>query len=211
MRYRQHTYFWLSCTTSGGFALIKKGPDEFSLQLVILLLIFFVIYLFAGRLRVDFPDIQDHSKAAERIASGSMLYRDHISYINTYHYPPVFLYTLGGIYYLFGVNILIVKGVLAVFNILAGLLIYIIARHAFDAKQALFALLLFLANPLTISAVYIGYCDNFVVFFILLSIYMLIRERPLLAGAALAVAFMSKPFPVLFLFCLLYTSDAADE
>jgi len=89
VRYRQHTYFWLSCTTSGGFALIKKGPDEFSLQLVILLLIFFVIYLFAGSLRVDFPDIQDHSKAAERIASGSMLYRDHISYINTYHYPPL--------------------------------------------------------------------------------------------------------------------------
>lgn len=165
-------------------------------------MVFFVIYLFAGSISYDYPDFQDHSKAAERIASGSLLYRDHISYFNFYHYPPVFLYTLGGVYYLVGVNFLIAKSFLAVFNILAAVLLYIIARDALGERAASFSLILFLVNPLTFSAVYIGYFDNFVVFFMLLSIYFLLQNRPLPGGIALAVAFMSKPFPLLLLFVL---------
>ncbi len=167
---------------------------------IILLAIFFALYLFAGSLRFDFPDFQDHSKAAERIAFGGMLYRDHISYLNVYHYPPLFLYTLGGIYYLTGVNFMVAKGLLALFNVLAAALVYLIARNVLKERYALSCLFLFLINPLTFSTVYIGYFDNFVVFLMLLSIYFFLKNKPEPAGAALAAAFMSKPFPVLLFF-----------
>ncbi|MCX9014207.1 MAG: glycosyltransferase family 39 protein [Candidatus Methanoperedens sp.] len=166
-------------------------------EILIILVIFFVLYLIAGNIRYDFPDFQDHSKAAERIAGGSLLYRDHISYFGTYHYPPVFLYTLGGFYYLFGVYPFIAKGLLAFFNILAALLLYMIANRFYGKKYAVLSSVLFLVNPFTFSAVYVGYIDNFVIFFMLLSIYFLLKDMPLSGGIALATGFMSKPFPVL--------------
>jgi len=167
---------------------------------IILLAIFFALYLFAGSLRFDYPDFQDHSKAAQRIASGSMLYRDHISYFNVYHYPPLFLYTLGGIYYLTGVDFMVAKGLLAIFNVLTAALVYLIASNVLEERYALSCLLLFLMNPFTFSTVYTGYFDNFVVFFMLLSLYFLLKNKPAPAGAALAAAFMGKPFPVLLFF-----------
>jgi 4-amino-4-deoxy-L-arabinose transferase-like glycosyltransferase len=167
---------------------------------IVLLAIFFVLYLFVGSLRFDFPDFQDHSKAAERISFGSMLYRDHVSYLNVYHYPPLFLYTLGGIYYLMGVDFMLAKGLLAISNVLVAALIYLIARKVLEEKFALSCLFLFLINPLTFSSVYVGYFDNFVVFFMLLSIYFFLKNKPAPAGAALAAAFMSKPFPLLLFF-----------
>ncbi len=173
------------------------------LKVITILSIFLVLYLVAGSLRFDFPDFQDHSKAAERIARGEVLYRDHISYLNVYHYPPVYLYTLGAVYYVTGVNFMVAKGLLALLNVMAAALIYLIAKGAFEEKYASFCLLLFLVNPLTFSAVFVGYFDNFVVFFILLSFYLVLKNRPAPAGVALAAAFMSKPFPILVLFVFL--------
>ncbi len=169
--------------------------------LVALVVVFFVFYVFVGSLSFGFPDFQDHSKAAERIARGELLYRDHISYLGVYHYPPVFLYSLALVYYLVGVNLLAAKVFLAVFNLLSGILLYLLVRD-YLGENVFFVVFLFFVNPLTVSAVYVGYFDNFVVFFMLFSVYFLLQGRPFLAGFLLAVSFMSKLFPVLVLFVL---------
>lgn len=167
--------------------------------MAVLLFIFLVLYLFAGSLNYSLPDFQNFAKAAERISQGKLLYRNHIRYLNIYHYPPVFLYGLGGVFWLFSSSFFTAKAFLAVFNVLSGMIIYLLARESLNEKYSLICLLVFLLNPFTFTAVYAGYFDNFVVFFILLSIYLLSRSRPVWGGTALSAGFMSKLFPVILL------------
>lgn len=167
--------------------------------MALLLFVFLVLYLFVGSLNYSLPDFQNFAKAAERISQGELLYRDHIKYLNVYHYPPVFLYSLGGVFLLFNSSFFTAKAFLAVFNVLSGILVYFLTRGRLNERYSLVCLLIFLLNPFTFTAAYAGYFDNFVVFFILLSIYLLNRGRPVWGGAALSAGFMSKLFPVILL------------
>lgn len=138
--------------------------------------------------------------AAERIAHGQLLYRDHVRYgVSVYHYPPVFLYTLGTVYRLFGVRFLLGKAVLVLSTVLSAAVIYGIVTDRYDRHRARLAAGVFLVNPVTLVAVYAGYFDLFVVFLTLLSIYVLRRGHPGSAGGLLALAVLSKPFPAILL------------
>ncbi len=167
--------------------------------MVVLLFVFLALYIFVGSLNYSLPDFQNFVKAAERIAQGEMLYRDHIKYLNVYHYPPVFLYSLGVVFWVFNISFFTAKAFLALFNVLSAFIVYLLARERLNDRYSLSCLLIFLLNPFTFTAVYAGYFDNFVIFFILLSIYLLDKSRPLGGGASLAVGFMSKLFPVILL------------
>ncbi len=167
--------------------------------MALLLFIFLVLYLFVGSLNYSLPDFQNFVKAAERIALGEMLYGDHIRYLNVYHYPPLFLYSLGAIFWVFNSSPFTAKAFLAIFNVLSATLVYLLARERLSEKYSMICLLIFLLNPFTFTAVYAGYFDNFVIFFILLTIYLLDRSRPVWGGAALSAGFMSKLFPLILL------------
>ncbi|MFO7968119.1 MAG: glycosyltransferase family 39 protein [Archaeoglobaceae archaeon] len=179
-----------------------QGESCFNKQtrrIILLLFVFLVLYLIVGSLNYSLPDFQNFNKAAERIAHGELLYGDHIKYLNVYHYPPFFLYSLGAIFWVFNSSPFTAKAFLAVFNVLTGTLIYLLARERLNEKYSMICLLIFLLNPFTFTAVYAGYFDNFVVFFILLTMYFLNRYKPLLGGAALSAGFMSKLFPIILI------------
>lgn len=159
---------------------------------------FFGIFILIGSLSYSFPDFLHHSVAASRIAAGEVLYRDHIRYINVYHYPPIYLYTLGALYAITGVDMLIAKGLLAASTVSTAILLYFLCRQLLNENRAWLTTVLFLLSPLTFIGVYGGYFDPFVTVFVLASLVCILANRPLLAGVLLAVGVLSKPFPLLF-------------
>jgi hypothetical protein len=160
-----------------------------------------------GSLNHAFPDFLDHVHAAGDIAAGGVLYRDHVEHINVYHYPPVYLYALGGTFAALdavgllgsaGAQRLAAKTVVALSTVAAAWVLFHLAAALADRRRAWLATVAFLANPVTLVGVYGGYFDAFVVVFVLLSLLLVVRDRPSLAGAAMALGFMSKPFPAVF-------------
>lgn len=170
-----------------------------SRRVLALLALFFAIYLVSGAAGSGFPDFQDQHKAGERIAEGQVLYRDHVSHLQVYHYPPVYLYTLGGVYALLGPDPLVGKAVLALTSVAVAGVLYLLTRREIGERAAVLTTGLFLLNPLTFSVTYVGYFDNFVVLLVLVAIWFALKGRDGLSGAALSLGFMSKPFPLVLL------------
>lgn len=164
-----------------------------------LLALLFALSLAAGAAGSGFPDFQDQHAAGKRIAEGEVLYRDHVSHLQVYHYPPVYLHVLGGVYALLGPDPLLGKAVLALSGVAAAGMLYLAARRLYGERAALLGLALFAVNPLTLAATYVGYFDLFVMALALASLLLVLRGRPGSGGAALGLGFMSKPFPVLLL------------
>jgi len=167
-------------------------------RLAAVLAVFLGLYVAVGSLSHAFPDFLDHAKAAARIADGQVLYRDHVEHINVYHYPPVYLYSLGGVYALVGSDLLVAKTFLALCTVLVGWTLFQLADRLGGPRLAWLATGLYLVNPVTFVGVYGGYFDAFVMLFVLLSFFLVLAGRPWLAGAAMALGFMSKPFPAIF-------------
>lgn len=180
-----------------------------SAMLVAVLVGFFLLYLGIASLSripglplaIDglSPFVVVHA-AAERIANGQLLYRDHVRYgVSVYHYPPVFLYTLGAVYHLFGAGLLLGRAILVLSTVLSAAVLFGLVADRYDRRRAWLATGVFLVNPVTLVAVYAGYFDLFVVLLALLSIYVLHRGHPGMAGGLLALAVLSKPFPAILL------------
>lgn len=173
------------------------------------LVVFFGLYLALGNLNqlavlpFDLPHFSafpPKHAAAARIARGQLLYRDHVRYgANVYHYPPVFLYTVGAVYRLVGVRVVAGKAVLALATVLCGAVLFALVDDVFDRRTARVATALFLVNPVTLMAAYASYFDPFVVFFALASLAALVRGRPGASGGLLALGVLSKPFPAVLL------------
>lgn len=156
----------------------------------------FVALVAVGSLNYGFPDFLDHTTAAARIADGELLYRDHVEHINVYHYPPVYLYSLGAVYAVVGADPLAAKALLALSTVVTGWLAFSLAERWRGRRTAWVCLGAFLLNPLTAVGAYGGYFDPFVTCFLLASVVLLTEERSSLAGITLALGAMSKPFPV---------------
>lgn len=171
------------------------------------LVVAFFVYLALGNLHqvtnlpwglTHFSDFYVKHKAAERIAEGQLLYRDHVRYASgVYHYPPVFLYSLGAVYRLVGARLVVGKAVLSLFTVLCAAVLFPLVEIHRDRQTARLATGLFLASPVTLVAAYAGYFDPFVAFLLLLSVYALLRGHPGVAGVVLGLGVMSKLFPAL--------------
>lgn len=176
-------------------------------RLLAVLGVFFGVYLAVGSLSHAFPDFLDQTHAAADIAAGQVLYRDHVEHINVYHYPPVYLYALGGLYAVLdavgllggvGAERLVAKAVVAAATVLVGWTLFAVTDRLSGRRRAWLATGLYLLNPVTFVGVYGGYFDAVVMLFVMLSILLVLADRPWLAGAAMALGFMSKPFPAIF-------------
>ncbi len=95
---------------------------------------------------------------------------------------------------------LIEKSFLFVFDVLVGLLLYVIAQEATGSEQtARYALVLWMFNPLVIlSEAVHGAYDVLPTFLVLAGIFLLLKGRPLTSGLSLGLGVVAKLFPALF-------------
>ena len=189
-------------------------------QTVICILLFaFVLRLCVGTLYSNYFDITWYRTWALGFQDG---FFDAYTRLDTgryaLDYPPLYLYCLYVVgqlykylpiadYWMF--DMLAMKMFPILFDVLAAGLFYLVCRKQSETLGVL-AAALWALNPSTVfNSAHWGQTDGLMVFLLLLSFYQIERDRPFLGSVLFAVACLTK-MQCLY-FCLLYTSDAADE
>lgn len=108
-----------------------------------------------------------------------------------YSYPPLFLYTLYPFYQIGGVYSASIPILLS--DALTAPLIYLIARRFANEKISLLAGVSYAISPFfLLYEGYLWYSSQPMTFFILLSLYLLLIERPILSSVTFALAVLFK-------------------
>ncbi|UCE12710.1 MAG: DUF2029 domain-containing protein [Candidatus Heimdallarchaeota archaeon] len=184
-----------------------------------------VIHLFFGLIYHNPVDFVLQFEAAKEIAQGKLLYRDigeieiNGDLLPRPQYPPLYLYTLGLLISLIGVDTFtwqMAKVFLIAMNLAVGVLIYSIVLnyvHPHPRSQliALVALNWFLINPSTLGIILGGYHENFMLLFVLLGIIFLRKSHYFLSGFCFGLSLLVKPIAGVYMLPLLiwgfYTHD----
>lgn len=188
-------------------------------ELLVVLASSFLMQLILSLLYHGPVDFFIHFDAARQISEGKILYYT-VTAANTIgtfpypDYPPVYLYLMGFLFYLFGPSKILMKLVLCIFNIFCAVILYYICLDMkLSTRQALSAVILFLFHPSSLTMVISGFFDNFPVFFILVSFYFIhIREyqsekkrqfSAVISGITVGLGIMVKLFPAIMIFVII--------
>jgi hypothetical protein len=117
-------------------------------------------------------------------------------------YPPIFPLFIVGVYRTLAAMqlqgpstfIFLFQGLMSIVDIVNLVLLYHIVRRASSSRAATTAALVYAASPL---AVYfsLGWYDPLAVLLLLAGLYLLIKERPAVAGAVVGLGILVKLFP----------------
>lgn len=176
-----------------------------------------VIQLFLGLIYYNPVDFVLQFEAAKEIAQGKLLYRDigeieiNGDLLPRPQYPPLYLYTLGLLMSLIGVDIFtwqMVKVFLIIINLAVGVLTYFIVLnyvqpHPKSKLIALLALNWFLINPSTLGIILGGYHENFMLLFVLLGFILIRKNHYLSSGFCFGLALLVKPIAGVYILPLL--------
>ncbi|MFW9904144.1 MAG: hypothetical protein ACFFFH_07425 [Candidatus Thorarchaeota archaeon] len=190
-----------------------------NLKLFLLSLLFnLIIHLVLGFIYYNPVDFVLQFEAAKKIAQGQLLYRDIGDFVTDYgtlpkpQYPPLYLYTLGLVIAIVGVETFtwqMVKVFLIIFNLLVGILIYVIVLDCLHPhpKGHLFALAAFnwfLLNPSTLGIIFSGFHENFMLFFVLLGFFLLRKDHYTVSGVCFGFALLVKPIAGIYMLPLVF-------
>ncbi|MFX1538644.1 MAG: glycosyltransferase 87 family protein, partial [Promethearchaeota archaeon] len=198
--------------------LPSKSPFNEDIKLLLISLLFnSIIHLILGFIYFNPVDFVLQYEAAKKIAQGQLLYRDIGEFVTDSgtlprpQYPPLYLYTLGLIISIVGVEIFtwqMVKLFLIIFNLLVGILVYLIVldylhSHPKGHVLALAALNWFLLNPSTLGVIFSGFHENFMLFFVLLGFLLLRKNHYSFSGLCFGLALLVKPIASVYMLPLL--------
>ncbi|MHA2226142.1 MAG: hypothetical protein ACXAC8_13105 [Candidatus Hodarchaeales archaeon] len=184
------------------------------------LLIASIVQLIIGFSYFNPVDFVLQFESAKQIAQGKLLYRDIGSVIINGtqlprpQYPPLYLYTLGFLIAIIGVDNFtwqMVKIFLITVNLIVGILIYNIVLNSFQSHPkrqflALGALNWFLLNPATLGIILGGYHENFMLFFVLLGLILFGNRHYFWSGVFFGMSLLVKPIAGIYLIPLLIWS-----
>jgi Gpi18-like mannosyltransferase len=122
---------------------------------------------------------------------------DAASQMSGYIYPPLWIYTVAAL----GSTPAWLPGlILFAFNMATGAVVFAISKELTgDERRSIFAMLLYLLNPITFFyGSYLWLNPLPYVFFVTLSFYLVLKQKPILSVASMAIAVLYKQFAVLF-------------
>jgi hypothetical protein len=172
-----------------------------------------VIHLIIGLSYYNPVDFVLQFEAAKKIAQGKLLYRDIGEIIvNGFRlqkpqYPPLYLYTLGSLIALIGVDTFtwqMAKIFLILVNLIVGLLLFYILKTYLSSHPkvnviALGALNFYLLNPSTLGIIFGGFHDNFMILFVLIGFIMFKKAFYSLSGIFFGLALLVKPIAGIYM------------
>jgi len=196
------------------------SKSQFNKEFKLFLLSLFcnlIIHLILGFLYYNPVDFVLQYEAAKKIAQGQLLYRD-IGEIMTDggtlprpQYPPLYLYSLGLIIAIVGVEAFtwqMVKLFLIIFNLMVGILVYLIVLDCLHSDPkghmlALAAMNWFLLNPITLAVIFSGFHENFMLFFVLWGFFLIRKNYYSASGLCFGLALLVKPIAGVYMLPLL--------
>lgn len=169
-------------------------------MLILIIFLFMVI-----KLIFIFPTFSDENvyfNIAKNVLEGKIPYKDFF-----FAHPPLQIYFLAFMFKIFGTSFLVGKLLSLITSTLSVFLIYLILKELYDEKSGFLAALIFLITPVFLSFSTIGHGMWETLFFVLLSTYLMIKNKLNFAGITFVIAILFRYLAVLylpFLIILLY-------
>jgi len=167
-----------------------RRPLYISVILSILLLIFLIkLYL----VHPSFSDENIYFAMGKVVNEGQRPYHD----FNFVH-PPIQLFLLNGFFTVFGSSLATAKLLPLLSSSLVVILMFLISKKLFDEKSAFFSSLIFIITPAFLAFSDQGYGMWETIFFILLSLYLSLKEKYLASGISFSIAVFIRYLSILF-------------
>jgi 4-amino-4-deoxy-L-arabinose transferase-like glycosyltransferase len=128
------------------------------------------------------------------ILNGKTPYNDFF-----FAHPPLQVYTLALIYRLFGVSFVAGKMLTLIMSTLSVFLVYSILKELYDEKSGLFAAAVLLITPAFLSFSTIGYGMWETLLFVLLSVYLAIKNKLNFSAITFVIAILFRYLAVVYL------------
>lgn len=185
----------------------KLPKDSKKLYLIIIVGAFLVRLVYVSILdnKWYFYDTVHYDKAARSIVAGEGFGKGYTfseveEFQSEYGLPPAYPVFLAANYYIFGQNFFMVRVIQSILGALICLLVFLIGRDIFNKRTAFLATLVSAIYPMFIFASGLLYVETLFTFFILLTVWFLLRffsDRKIwqlgLVGLFLGLATLSRP------------------
>jgi 4-amino-4-deoxy-L-arabinose transferase-like glycosyltransferase len=175
-------------------------PSKYFVFLIIILVLSIVVRLFL--LHPTFSDESFYFNAGKQILKGDTPYKNFF-----FAHPPLQIYILAFLFKIFGTSLLVGKSLSLITSTLSVFLIYLIIKELYDEKSGFLSAIIFLVTPAFLSFSTMGHGMWETVLFVLLSTYLMIKNKLKFAGTIFVVAILFRYLALLylpFLLVLLY-------
>lgn len=142
------------------------------------------------------PDLERFVKRSQLMMAGQVPYRDFYGG----NKPPLYEFMLWIMGVTVGPGVVQFRAVFSFFDAMVAVVLFLMCRLKYNARFSVTAALiyaLFLIGIVTIGLS--GHYDSVVVFFTVLSVFLLFRKRLELSGLSLGIAFGLKMYPIVLL------------
>jgi 4-amino-4-deoxy-L-arabinose transferase-like glycosyltransferase len=180
--------------------MTSSKSENYFIVLILIIISSLIIRIFL--LHPTFSDESFYFNVGKQILNGYIPYKDFF-----FAHPPLQVYILAFLFKAFGTSFLVGKLLSLITSTLSAFLVYLILKKLYDEKSGFLAALVFLITPVFLSFSTIGYGMWETVLFILLSIYLVMKNKLNFAGISFLIAILFRYIAILylpFLIVLLY-------
>jgi hypothetical protein len=180
------------------FRVVKKIVNLSHRQTIVL--IFSIAFLLRATLffqtQETGPDLHRFVERSQFMMAGQLPYRDFYGG----NKPPLYEFMLWIMGLIVGPGVVQFRAVFSFFDAGIAVMLFLMCRLKYDARFSITAALIYALFPIGIITIGLsGHYDSVVVFFTVLSVYLLFRKRPELSGLSLGIAFGLKMYPIVLL------------
>ena len=169
---------------------MKLSKFTYACLFLIFLSIFFKLFF----IHPTFSDENFYFNVAKNILEGKTPYKDFF-----FAHPPLQVYTIALFFNLFGITFFVGKMLTLISSSICALLIYFILKELYNSKSGFIAFLIFLVSVPFIAFSIQGYGMWEASMFILLSIYLILKDKLMESGFTFVIAILFRYFSLLYL------------
>ncbi len=166
------------------------------------LLIFVFVIFFLTKICFLHPTFSDENfyfNVAKQVTKGDKLYKDFF-----FAHPPLQIYALAFLFTIFGPSFFVGKILSLILTMLSATLVYLILCELYNEKVGFAATLVFMITPQFLSFSSMGYGLWETMTLVLFSFYLLVKDKPKIAGIIFAIGiffrYIALPYLVILLF-----------
>jgi hypothetical protein len=142
----------------------------------------------------SFSDENVYYLMGKKVAEGKVPYTQF-----SFTHPPLQIYILAFMFKLFGTSLLVAKLLPLISSSFSTVLIYLISKDLFKEKTALLSLTFFILTPAFLAFSDQGYGIWESLFFLLLSIYLIIKKKIFLSTITFTISILLRYLAILYL------------
>ncbi len=142
------------------------------------------------------PDLGRFVERSQFMMAGQVPYRDFYGR----NKPPLYEFMLWIMGVIVGPGVVQFRAVFSFFDAMVAVVLFLMCRLKYNTRFSVTAALIYALFPIGIITIGLsGHYDSVVVFFTVLSLFLLLRRRLELSGLSLGIAFGLKMYPIVLL------------